>query len=102
MTALHSKKWSDWISRVKLFKWNHISDILGKSCKMEIFVVNTLWERTISVKPYIQYTMVWWLSLLQNFIQQSLNSGSAQVQILVTACQRSAMVRISDNYLDWI
>ena len=40
-------------------------------------------------------------SLLHNFIQQSLNSGSAQVQILLVACRRFEMVRISDNGLDW-
>ena len=38
-----------------------------------------------------------WLSLPHNFIQLSLNSTSAHVQILLTACQRFAMVRISDN-----
>ena len=31
----------------------------------------------------------------------SLNSGSAQVQILLVACQRFAMVRISDNGPGW-
>ena len=35
------------------------------------------------------------------FIQQSLNSGSAQVQILFTVCQRCKMVRISDNGPSW-
>ena len=38
-----------------------------------------------------------WLSLPHNFIQLSLNSTSAHVQILLTTCQRFAMVRISDN-----
>ena len=38
-----------------------------------------------------------WLSLLHSFIQLSLNSGSAQVQTLLAACPRFAMVRISDN-----
>ena len=42
-----------------------------------------------------------WLSLLRNFIPQSLNSGSAQVHILIAACQRSAMVRIFDNGSGW-
>ena len=42
-----------------------------------------------------------WLSLLHNFIQQSLNSDSAQVQTLLAACQRFAMVRISDNGPGW-
>ena len=36
-----------------------------------------------------------------NFIQLGLNSGSAQVQILLAACRRFAMVRISGNGPDW-
>ena len=42
-----------------------------------------------------------WLSLLHNFIQQSLNLGSAHLQILLTVCQRFAMVRISDSSSGW-
>ena len=42
-----------------------------------------------------------WLSLLHNFIQQSPNSGSAQVQILLEMCRRFAMVRFSHNGLGW-
>ena len=45
--------------------------------------------------------MVEGLSLLHNFIQQSLNSGSVQVQILLAACQRFEMMRISDNDSSW-
>ena len=45
----------------------------------------------------VSFVVVWWLSLLHNFIQLSLNSGSAQVQTLLAACRRFAMVRISDN-----
>ena len=45
--------------------------------------------------------VVEWLSLLHNFIQLSLNLGSAQVQTLVTACRRFAMVMISDNDPGW-
>ena len=41
------------------------------------------------------------LSLLHNFSQLSLNSGSTQVQILLAVCQWFAMVRISDNGLCW-
>ena len=41
--------------------------------------------------------MLWWLSLLHNFIQQSLNSYPAQVHTLLAACWRFAMIRISDN-----
>ena len=48
-----------------------------------------------------QLTVVQWLLLLHNFIQLSLNSGSAQVQTLLAACQRFAMVRISDNGPGW-
>ena len=42
-----------------------------------------------------------WLLLLHNFIQLSLNSGSAQVQTLLAACRKFEMVRISDNGPDW-
>ena len=41
--------------------------------------------------------VVWWLSLLHNFTQLSLKSGSVQVQTLFAACRRFTMVRISDN-----
>ena len=44
-------------------------------------------------------TVVYRLLLLYNFIYQNLDSGSAQVQILLEACQRFAMVRIFDNGL---
>ena len=44
---------------------------------------------------------VQWLSLLHNFIQLSLNLGSAQAQILLAACWRFVMVRISDNGPGW-
>ena len=45
--------------------------------------------------------VVYWLLLLDNFIQQSLNSGSAQTQILLAACWKFAMVRIFDNGPGW-
>ena len=41
--------------------------------------------------------VVYRVILLHNFIQISLNSGPVKVQILLTACWRFAMVRISDN-----
>ena len=47
------------------------------------------------------YAVVLWLALLHNFIQQSLNLGSAQVQILLVTCQRFEMVRISNNGPGW-
>ena len=40
--------------------------------------------------------LVYWLSLLHNFIQWNLNSGFAHVQILLAACWRFMMVKISD------
>ena len=45
--------------------------------------------------------MLLWLSLLHNFIQQSLNSGSTQIQILLAACGRFKMVKISDSGPTW-
>ena len=41
------------------------------------------------------------LSVLHKFIQLSLNSGSAQAQILLAVSRRFVMVRISDNGPDW-
>ena len=43
----------------------------------------------------------WYLSLLHNFIQLSLNPGSTQVQILLAAYQRVVMGRMSENGSDW-
>lgn len=40
-------------------------------------------------------TVVLWLSLAHNSIQRSLDSGSAQVQVLLVASWRFAMARIS-------
>ena len=45
--------------------------------------------------------MVYWLSLLHNFIQQSLNSDYAQVQTMFAAFWRFVMVRIFDNGPGW-
>ena len=45
----------------------------------------------------IHGAVVKWLSLLHNFIQVSLNSGSAQFQVLLAACWRFAIMKISDN-----
>ena len=42
-----------------------------------------------------------WLSLIHNFIQQNLHSGSAQGEIILTACWRFGLVRISDNDPSW-
>ena len=43
------------------------------------------------------FELVLQLSLRHNFIQQTLNSGFAQIQILLAACQRLAMMRMSDR-----
>ena len=40
-------------------------------------------------------------ALLHNFIQQSLNSSFAQVQILLAACRRFEILRISDSSSGW-
>ena len=48
-----------------------------------------------------KYMVVERLLLLHNFIQLSLNSGSAQFQNLLTACWRVAMIKISDNGPGW-
>ena len=47
------------------------------------------------------YSVVQWKSWLNYFIRQDLNSGSAQVHILLEARRRFAMERITDNGLDW-
>ena len=48
-------------------------------------------------KGIISGAVVHWLQLLHNFIQLSLSAGSAQIKILLVACWRFSMVRISDN-----
>ena len=53
---------------------------------------------------FTEWYLVQWCSgyhHLHNFIQLSQNSGSAQVQILLAACRRCVMVRISGNGPDW-
>ena len=66
------------------FNWSHL---------IKFLVLKSITKRCTNVALS--------LSLLHNFIQLSLNSGSAQVQILLAACRRFAMVRISDNGLGW-
>ena len=63
------------------------------------FIIIVVMVVVTTAQPWV--SVVWWLSLLHNFIQQSLNSGSAQVQILLAACRRFEMVRISDNGPGW-
>ena len=59
---------------------------------MRIFTSSYLQTKTFAWP----FAVVQRLSLLHNFIQQSLNSGSAQARILLEACRRLAMVRISE------
>ena len=57
----------------------------------------------VLILPNIKYSecMVSCLSLLHYFVQQSLNSDSVQVQILLAACLRFGMERISDYGPGW-
>ena len=64
-----------------------------KACKISFNALNYI---SLNCGAVVQ-----WLSLLYNFIQISLNSGSARVQTLLAACRRFAMVRISDSGLGW-
>ena len=70
----------------RVFKSNfHLSDVFSHSIG--------LW----SLGPETCGAVMLRLSLLHNFIQQNLNSDSAQVQILLEACRRFAMAKNSDN-----
>ena len=68
--------------------------ILTVTCKQ------TLFERPLQSK-YHRRRLLQWLLLLHNFIQLSLNSGSAQVQTLLAAGRRFTMLRMSDNGPGW-
>ena len=52
---------------------------------------------TTFVDRIIEPFDLWCRGVVHNFIQRRLKSGSAQVQILLAACRRFVMVRISDN-----
>ena len=54
----------------------------------------------MSKKTNLKVSNISYLTLLHNF-QQCLNSGYAQIQILLTVCQRFAMMRISDRGPGW-
>ena len=79
-------------------------DILAIKSSINLHLDNYSTERTptkSSAGGTLLSLLITWLSLLHNFIQQSLNSNAPQVQILPAACQRSAMVRISENGPGW-
>ena len=74
---------------------------------LQIFIFFLIWSHAKHFSCFKLYldtlllnfnvgAMVQWLLLIHNFIQQSLNSVSVEVQILLAAGQRFAMVRISD------
>ena len=50
---------------------------------------------------FFSHVLMTLLSLLHNFIQVSLNSGSVQAQNLLAVCPRFAMIRISDKSLTY-
>ena len=53
---------------------------------------------TIERQYECQYgVVVYWLSLLHNFIRQFLDLGSKKVRILLAKCRKFAMVKISGN-----
>ena len=84
---------------VRFIFLNSFARLIGYSLQNRqiIFTLHDLKPKAANTSS----TVVKWLSLLYNFIQQSLNSGSAQVQILIAACRGFAIVRISDNGPDW-
>ena len=59
-----------------------------------IYCKQCRWDAEVRGQTMSWGAVVWWLLILQNFILLILNSGSVQAQIL-------AMVRISDNGLNW-
>ena len=86
-THLNSK-----LSHIRVASINQMeSEILKSVIYMQNFYANKI----------VKVIDVPWLSLLHTFNQLSLNSDSAQVQTLLAACRRFAMVRISDNGPGW-
>ena len=59
------------------------------------------WMTKKAVSYLFSGAVVQCLSILRNFIQRSLSSGSAQVQILLADCRRFALVGFSDNGPNW-
>ena len=54
-------------------------------------------DHLVTLKVQFCSFVVWWLSLLQNFIIRRLNSGSALVRIMLARCRMFAMVTMSRN-----
>ena len=84
-----SKKGNIWR---KINNTNLIKETVRPELELQKIKYDTQCEKLI-VAP--------WLSLLHDVIHQSLNLGSAQVQILLTTCRRFAMVKISNYGTSW-
>ena len=78
-------------SFVFIINFEHISNLVLSVSIVNFKKVNADWGSGV----------VKWLSVLYNFIQQSLISGFAQIQNLLAACWRFAIVRIFDNGPGW-
>ena len=87
----HSSESNFWLSKAKNFvQWNTFSKKPPHA--LLLFYLGNR-EEVICKND----VMVLWLSLLHKFMQLTLHSDSAQVQTLLAACRRFAMVRISDS-----
>lgn len=65
-----------------------------------VFPLLNHWVFKTTLKPSVRYiggTLLYWLSLLQNFIQESMSSGSEQIQVLLVQFCKFAIVRASDK-----
>ena len=85
--------------------WSEMGYVFSKYSYFHFIIQGVLQKNIFKLKcTYSKKhgAVVEWLSLLHNVIQlNSLNSGSAQVQILLAACRRLAMVTMSDNGPGW-
>ena len=68
---------------------------------VQVFTQSVLHDIRQGDNGWYRGDVAWWLSLLHNFIQQSLRLGSLQVHILLPPCQKFAMVRISNIGPGW-
>ena len=83
---------------------DHLYFLLWVVASVEVTYFRLLFLLEMLPRILLILTLAPWckrLLLLHNFIQQSLTSGSAQVTILLAACQRFAMARISDTCPGW-
>ena len=71
---------------------------LDRLCPIELILISILTTPAFRLRLEHHGVVV---IITHNLIQQSLNSGSVQVQILLVACERFPMMRISDNGPGW-